>query len=245
MKGRGKVKGKEVTHLAWFDAFAKDYDRWYESKLGRFVDRIEKGMIESLAQPQRGEEALDLGAGTGNYSLWLADQGVHVTGLDPSREMLAIAREKDGDKKVRWVEGDAHDLPFMDGSFHLVISVTALEFMKEPQKVLREAMRVLKPGGRIVLGLLARESPWGELYSSLAAKDPAHLFAKAHLYREEEIPLLLPGVEYTLRKGLYLPPVNDFDEEEAFAEEAKRSRSDAPGAGFFAVRWDKREEEKG
>ena len=91
--------------MAWFDAFAKDYDQWYESKLGRFVDRIEKGMIESLAQPKRGEEALDLGAGTGNYSLWLADQGVHVTGLDPSREMLAIAREKDSDQKVRWVEG--------------------------------------------------------------------------------------------------------------------------------------------
>lgn len=222
--------------MAWFDAFAKGYDDWYERKLGRYVDRIQKGMIASLAEPKQGEEALDVGAGTGNYTLWLAEKGVHATGIDPSREMLALAKEKASAGNVEWVQGDAHALPFADETFHLVIAVTSLEFMEDPRRVLEEALRVLKPGGRIVAGLLAKESPWGDLYTRMA-EDDRNLFAKAHLYREEEIEALIPGKGYTLLKGLYLPPVDSFDEEAALEEERRLAKENAPQAGFYAVRW--------
>ncbi|TCS79412.1 class I SAM-dependent methyltransferase [Tepidibacillus fermentans] len=226
--------------MAWFDSFAKDYDQWYESNLGRFVDRVEKKLIEEMAKPEKNEQVLDMGAGTGTYSLWLAKKGLQVTAVDQSKEMLKIAQdkaEKEG-LNIEWQIGDAHQLPFKDGTFDLVVSVTAVEFMDHPKKALREAMRVLKPNGRLVIGVLTKESSWGELYTQKAEEDPNNLFAKAHLYREEEIETLLP-YSFQLKKGLYLPPVMQFDEKEAEKIERERQGKQEKGAGFFVIRWDK------
>ncbi|MFV9511327.1 class I SAM-dependent methyltransferase [Tepidibacillus sp. LV47] len=226
--------------MAWFDAFAKDYDQWYESKLGSFVDQVEKELIEEMAKPKENEKVLDLGAGTGTYSLWLARRGLKVTALDQSKEMLNIAQEKAEKEglKIDWHLGDAHQLPFENETFDLVVSVTAIEFMDDPNKVLFEAMRVLKPNGRLVIGLLSKESPWGELYTKKAKEDPNNLFAKAHLYQEEEIETLLP-YPFQLKKGLYLPPVMEFDEKEAKKREQVKQAKQEQGAGFFVIRWDK------
>jgi SAM-dependent methyltransferase len=65
--------------MAWFEAHASDYDAWYDSELGRYVDSVEKGLIEELAEPVPGERALDIGCGTGKHSIWLAEKG--LTGL--------------------------------------------------------------------------------------------------------------------------------------------------------------------
>ena len=226
--------------MAWFDSFAKDYDQWYESKLGSFVDAVEKNLMEELAQPKREERALDLGSGTGTYSLWLARNGLNVTALDQSVEMLKVAKgkaEKQG-VSIDFRNGDAHKIPFEDNTFDLVVSVTAVEFMDEPQSVLQEAMRVLKPGGRLVVGLLTKESSWGEMYAQRAKEDPTNLFAKAHLYTEEDVNNLLP-YSYQLKKGLYIPPMMELDIEEAKQVEKEKQERQEPGAGFFAVRWDK------
>lgn len=231
--------------MVLFDAYAGEYDDWYEQKIGKYVDQIQKAMIDRLAKPKEGEAALDLGAGTGNYSLWLAQKGLHVTGLDQSSRMLACARKKRGGEKVHWTRGDANALPFETGSFDLVLSVTSLEFMDQPALVLSEAMRVLKPRGRLIAGLIARDGPWGQLYIEMARKNPTHLFASAHFFREKEIEELLPGAKIMLLKGLYLPPVEEFDEVLAREEERRLAETkDAPGAGFFAVRWDKNAEKK-
>ncbi|MFX0560374.1 class I SAM-dependent methyltransferase [Tepidibacillus infernus] len=228
--------------MAWFDAFAKDYDTWYQTKLGNFVDRVEKELIESLASPKQGEKVLDIGSGTGTYSLWLARKGLNVIAIDQSVEMMKVAKEKAEAEKlsIDWNLGDAHYLPFLGNSFDLVISVTAIEFMDQPQLVLREAMRVLKPNGRLVVGLLTKKSPWGELYRQKAIEDPNNLFAKAHLYTEKELEDLLP-YPLTIKKGLYLPPVLEFNEKDAWQQEKEKQELQAEQAGFFAVRWDKEE----
>lgn len=84
--------------MALFDQEASTYDNWYNTPLGSFVDRLEKELIAKSAQPQAGEKALDLGCGTGIFTIWLAKQGLDVTGIDLSSEMLAKAREKHSGK---------------------------------------------------------------------------------------------------------------------------------------------------
>lgn len=226
--------------MAWFDNFAKDYDSWYLTKLGSFVDMVEKNLIEEMANFKKNENVLDLGAGTGNYSIWLAEKGLKVTALDQSTEMLDIAKEKAKEKnlELNWQVSDAQSIPFASETFDAVVSVTAIEFMENPKEVLKEALRVLKPNGRIVIGVLTRRSPWGELYRRLGAENPNNLFAKAHLFTEEDVKELLP-IDFKLRKGLYLSPVQNFDFDAALKMEQEKQNTQADEAGFFVIRWNK------
>lgn len=226
--------------MAWFDAFAKHYDSWYQSKLGNFVDSVEKNLIEEISEFNDNEKVLDIGSGTGTFSVWMANKGLKVTGIDQSKEMIKVAQEKAEKEnlEIDYVLGDAHKLPFADETFDLVVSVTAIEFVDDPKSVLKEAMRVLKPNGRLVIGALAKESPWGELYEELVEEDPNSLFAKAHFFTEEEIPSLL-SQQFILKKGLYWPPIEEFVIDEAKVVESQKQQEQADNAGFFVIRWDK------
>lgn len=228
--------------MAWFDAHASDYDAWYDTELGRYVDSVEKGLVEELAEPAEGERALDIGCGTGNYTIWLAEKGLTVTGLDESRAMLEVAAAKTAgtDLAAEWVLGDASALPCKGERFDLVVSVTAMEFVDDRKAVLCDAMCLLKPGGRLVVGLLTRDSPWGELYLRDAEERIDSVFTNAHFFTEEELPALLDS-PYALRKGLYHPPDPDLDRKAAEQLEGEKQALQEDGAGFFAVRWVKEE----
>lgn len=224
--------------MSWFDTFAKDYDDWYREKLGSFVDKVQKQLIEDLAEPKAGEKALDIGSGTGNYAIWLAKKGLEVTAIDESREMITIAKKKaeKDNLNIHLYLGKGESLPFSQNSFDLVVSVTTIEFVDNPAQVLREAIRVLKPGGRLVIGVLTKDSPWGEFYQSKIKRDPNNVYAKAHLFTEEEIYELL-NTHYVLKKGLYIDPLEEFDEKEAWKREQTKQDEQANRAGFFAIRW--------
>jgi ubiquinone/menaquinone biosynthesis C-methylase UbiE len=224
--------------VSWFDTFAKDYDDWYREKLGSFVDKVQKQLIEKLAEPKAGEKALDIGSGTGNYSIWLAKKGLEVTAIDESREMITIAKKKaeKDNFNIDLYLGKGESLPFSENSFDLVVSVTTIEFVDNPAQVLREAIRVLKPGGRLVIGVLTKDSPWGEFYQSKIKRDPNNVYAKAHLFTEGEIDELL-NTDYVLKKGLYIYPLEEFDEKEAWKREQRKQDEQSNGAGFIAIRW--------
>lgn len=226
--------------MAWFDVHAADYDAWYATELGRYTDDVEKQLIADLAELRAGQVALDVGCGTGHHTVWLAGQGLRVAGLDESRAMLAVAQTKSGELPVEWVMARAETMPFADDSFDLVVGVASLEFVADPGLVLHEAVRVLRPGGRLVLGVLNRDSPWGRLYRQAARDDPGSVFAAAHLLGEDEVRALL-GSPCTVRKGLYHPPDPALDRHEADLVEARQQASQADGAGFLAVRWVKEE----
>lgn len=182
-----------------FDQVAATYDQWYETPFGRFIDQLEKDLLFRMATPKPGETALDLGCGTGIQTHALAQLGLHVTGIDISPEMLARARARQIPGAVL-VEGDASSLPFADASFDLVISVTAMEFMPDPARVAREAMRVLRPGGRLVLGVLAEGTAWAELYRAVP------LFAAARFFTPADLQALLPGVACRVEGCLHFGP---------------------------------------
>ncbi len=163
-------------------ALASSYDDWFETPLGRVVDRGEKRLIYKLAQPKAGESALDVGTGTGHFARDLAARGLRVTGYDNSEAMLQVARTKDSG--VNWQQGQGESLPFADGSFDLVLSVTALEFVRDRDLALAEMFRVTAPGGRLVVAVLNASSPWGKARKREAAQQDtpyryAHFFTPA------------------------------------------------------------------
>jgi len=164
-------------------ALASSYDAWFETPLGRVVDRLEKRFIYKLAQPKAGESALDVGTGTGHFARDLAARGLRVTGYDSSEAMLQVARAKDAG--VNWQQGQGEHLPFADGSFDLVLSVTALEFARDRNLALAEMFRVTAPGGRLVVAVLNASSPWGKVRKSEAAQQDTP-FRYAHFYTPAE-----------------------------------------------------------
>jgi ubiquinone/menaquinone biosynthesis C-methylase UbiE len=170
---------------------AGGYDAWFRSPLGAHADRVEKALIHRLARPQAGERALDVGTGTGHYAAWLAGLGLRVTGLDASEAMLQIARAREVQgHPVSWRQGTAAALPFEDGAFDLVLSVTVLEFVDRPDQAVREMFRVVRPGGRLVAAVLNRDSPWARAREA-EARERDTLFRHAHFFTVEELASLL------------------------------------------------------
>ena len=76
-----------------------------------------------------------------------------MSGLDITPELLEVARERLPDADLR--EGDMEALPFADAAFDAVVGVNAFQFAGDPRRALREAARVLRPGGRVVASLFA------------------------------------------------------------------------------------------
>ena len=167
------------------------YRRWYETPLGRRVNADEKALVFALADLKPGEQVLDIGCGDGNYTGPAAERTGSAVGLDQSPEMLRAAEERlHAVPGLRWVEGDASKLPFPDSTFDAVLIVTVLCFSGDPQKVVAEAFRVLRPGGRLVLGELGRYSSWAA-WRRLRGFAGSRTWQDAHFFGCRELRALL------------------------------------------------------
>jgi demethylmenaquinone methyltransferase/2-methoxy-6-polyprenyl-1,4-benzoquinol methylase len=136
---------------AMFDEVSSAYDRT-NSLLSVGNDQLWRIATTRAVAPVAGERILDLAAGTGTSSAALAASGAHVVAADFSEGMLEVGRRRHaGNPRIEFVHADATDLPFDDDSFDAVTISFGLRNVVEPRKGLAELLRVVKPGGRIVV----------------------------------------------------------------------------------------------
>ena len=138
------------------------YARWRATGVGRLTERLEQDAVFSLAGDLHGRRVLDVACGDGTYTISACKRGARVFGVDLSRDMLEAARQRAADCKqnLPWCVASAEELPFESERFDVVIAVTALCFVKNPQRSIQEATRVLRPGGSLIVGELGRYSLW-------------------------------------------------------------------------------------
>ncbi|MEW6325628.1 MAG: methyltransferase domain-containing protein [Nitrospirota bacterium] len=222
-----------------FNTLAARYDAWYRTPLGSLAHALELDAILSLAGVKPGERAMDIGCGTGIYTVELAQRGAHVIGVDPSMEMITIAREKlrQAGLTGRFVCGSAEALPFRSGKVDLVLAVTSLCYMHSPDRAIEEMRRALQPGGRLVLGELNRFSLWAFL-RRLKGLFRETIYNQAHFWSRQELERLLRPNNFHLnavRLLLYFPPIpsRTFLKRYRFFEVVLKKL--LPGTGAFIV----------
>jgi len=134
-----------------------------------------------LLEVSEEDRVLDVGCGTGFATSGLLKHTRNIEGLDQSEHQLAKAREKDELDSVEFVRGDAENLPYDDESFDAVWSSGSIEYWPNPVEALREARRVVRPNGRVLI--VGPRRPSNRLLAALA--DSIMLF-----YDEKEATLM-------------------------------------------------------
>jgi len=135
----------------WADSVAGDMDRHYSP--GRTWEASARALVQLLS-PGR---VLDIASGDGVMAELLAPQASKVICIDISEKVVAAGRKRlSSSANVEFRIGDMHQLPFKDQSFDTVLLMHALTYTDKPERVLREASRVLRHGGRLLAVTLAR-----------------------------------------------------------------------------------------
>jgi ubiquinone/menaquinone biosynthesis C-methylase UbiE len=135
----------------------------------------------AAAELAGGESVLDLGCGTGHTALAFAARGARVEALDLTAEMLAQGRRMAAERglaNVRFREGDAAQPPFADAAFDVVTSRLSAHHYARPDAAIREAARVLRPAGRLLLvDSVAPEDPAQDTFLNAIEllRDPSHV----------------------------------------------------------------------
>jgi demethylmenaquinone methyltransferase / 2-methoxy-6-polyprenyl-1,4-benzoquinol methylase len=139
--------GKRRYVRTLFATIADRYD-FITVALSYGQDRRWKRRLIDLASPRPGARALDLATGTGDIASQLAARGARVVGLDITRRMIELAREKRTPAAL--VQGDMLALPFSGGSFEIVTTGYGLRNVPDLGAAIEEIGRVLTPGGQVL-----------------------------------------------------------------------------------------------
>ena len=166
-----------MPRFAPFEAHHQRYDAWFGKHEPVYLSEL-LALRPFVPWAGRG---IEIGVGSGRFA---APLGVEV-GVDPSAAMLAYAAERG----IEAVAGVAEDLPFATASFDHALLVTTLCFVDSPAAMLSEAHRVLKPGGRLVMGFIDRDSALGQDY--LLHQAESVFYRLATFYSADEVARLL------------------------------------------------------
>jgi ubiquinone/menaquinone biosynthesis C-methylase UbiE len=160
---------------------AREYDEF--SREHRIRD-LKRYAVLAAGQVPEGGSVLDVATGPGYFCTELAKLGdFHVTGLDISEDLVAIARSNalSAGVDVDFVQGSASAMPFADGAFDLVFCSWAVKNFMDPARALHEMYRVLKPGGTALVVDVNRDATnrqWNTDASDIGLKGMDALFMK-------------------------------------------------------------------
>ncbi|HEX6133021.1 MAG TPA: methyltransferase domain-containing protein [Longimicrobiales bacterium] len=207
------------------DAYFADLSARYRTR-NRFARRRIANVF-SLLPELSGRTLIDLGCGMGTFTIQAAGQGAHAVGVDPAPAALAAARRvavAETADRAHFVRGDAAVLPLRDAAADVVLAADLTEHLDDVTlaRVLREAGRVLGPGGRLVLYTPDRHHLFERLRDrGIMTQDPSHIGVRtagelrsavegAGLVVERLVwlPSHLPGLDL-LERGLarWVPPL--------------------------------------
>jgi ubiquinone/menaquinone biosynthesis C-methylase UbiE len=157
-----------------FEKYSEEYDQWFDKHPDFYAAEIET--IRRLI-PSAGAEGMEVGVGSGKFAVPL---GIKV-GVEPSEKMASIARLQGIDVH----SGVAENLPFSDSRFDFVMMVTTICFVDDIVKSFREAFRVLKNDGFIIVGFVDKESELGKQYSE--KKENSKFYKDATFFSVPEV----------------------------------------------------------
>jgi SAM-dependent methyltransferase len=209
-----------------FDIYANQYDAWFDNEPGKTIFAMEVNCLRPLFH-KYGKPNLEIGVGSGRFAQAL---GVEY-GVEPAPSMLQIAKGRG----IRVVEAYGEKTPFPDRMFGSILIALTLCFVNDPAAVLREAWRLLVPGGGLAIGLIPGNSPWGDFYAG-KAKEGHPLYSRARFFFISEITDLLKDCGFEVNEccsTLFQPP----------GQELYRLESPLSGchqaAGFVAITCEK------
>ena len=167
--------------MSIFDHYYKKYDAWYDKNRFAYLSELEA--IKKVL-PEKGK-GLEIGVGTGRFAQAL---GIKF-GIDPSIEMLKIAKKRGINVRL----GSGEYLPFKNDTFDYIAIIITICFVKHPQRVIEESYRVLKNNGRIIVGIIDKDSFLGKFYQ----KKKSVFYKEAKFFNVSELTNLIKEVGFS------------------------------------------------
>lgn len=185
------------------------YEAWRGSELGSLTERLEDKLLLDLIGDPTGRDVLDLGCGDGALTTTLAARGGRAVGIDPNPVMIgaAVRRKRDATAAPSFCVGHGEHLPFPPEQFDLVVAKTILCFVADASGVFAEIARVLRPGGRLVIGELGKYSLWA-LQRAVRGRLGSPLWRQGHFWTPRQLRALARGAGLTVecvRGAVYYP----------------------------------------
>ncbi|MFA6100790.1 MAG: class I SAM-dependent methyltransferase [Victivallaceae bacterium] len=159
------------------DQFTKQAEPF--AKLAGHADSM--NLLAAIAAVNRHDKVLDVACGPGLVACFFAEHAGHVTGIDITEAMIAAAEKRQqehGLTNMSWNVGDACPLPYDGGAFSIVITRYSFHHFLNPETVLREMIRVCKPGGTVMAADVAIAPECAGYYDGMEKlRDPSHVRA--------------------------------------------------------------------
>lgn len=162
-----------MARIEPFEKYYKKYDEWFINN--HKIYSAELNAIKSLIPCDK--SGIEIGVGTGKFAKPL---GIKV-GVEPSKKMAEVSRKQG----IKVYEGVAEKLPLGDKTFDFVLFVTTICFVDDLTKSLKEAHRVLKTNGFILIGFVDKESELGKRYQ--LKKEKSKFYKDANFYSTKEV----------------------------------------------------------